>query len=137
MKTASIFVMATRVIGLILVVLGILLWMGIATQLLPLHIGLGIALVLILWTMAAIAARAGANRGMVAFAIAWGIFMPWFGMTQANLFAGQYHWVIRVLHLAVGVVAMGLVDGLGKQVRRGAATAADGSRGARAGRATA
>ena len=136
MKTASILVMATRVVGLILVVLGILLWTGTATQLLPLHIGLGVVLVLILWTMATLAARAGASRGMVAFAVAWGALLPWFGMTQANLFPGPYHWVIRVLHLAVGVVAMGLVDGLGKQMRRGAA-ASDGSRDAHEGRATA
>ena len=138
MKTASILVMVTRVIGPILLLLGGLFWTGTAYQLLPLHIGLGVLLVLILWTMAALAARAGAKRGMVAFAIAWGALMPWFGMAQANHFPGQYHWAIRVLHLAVGVVAMGLVDGLGKQVRRrGAAAATDGSRDVREGRATA
>jgi len=128
MKTASILMAVTRVIGPILILLGILFWTGTAYQLLTLHIGLGFLLVLILWAMAVLAMRAGANRGMVAFAIAWGVLMPWFGMTQANLFPGPYHWVIRVLHLAVGLVAMGLVDGLGKQMRRGAAIATDGSR---------
>jgi hypothetical protein len=119
-STSSILVIATRVIGPILILLGILLWTGVGSQLLPLHIWLGVLLVLVLWTQAVLAARAGANRGMVAFAFAWGVLMPWFGMAQANVLPGPYHWVIRVLHLVVGIVAMGLIDGLGKQVSRGA-----------------
>jgi len=137
MKTASILQGVTRVIGPILILLGILFWTGNAYQLLSVHIGLGIVLVVILWTTAVLAARAGANRGMVAFAVAWGVMMPWFGMTQANLFPGQLHWIIRALHLVVGIVAMGLVDGLGKQVRLGAVAATSGSPDAREGRATA
>ena len=82
MKTASILMAVTRVIGPILILLGILFWTGTAYQLLTLHIGLGFLLVLILWAMAVLAMRAGANRGMVAFAIAWGVLMPWFGMTR-------------------------------------------------------
>ena len=132
--TSSILQAVARITGPMLIVLGILFWSGHAYQLLPLHIGLGVVLVLALWAQAVLAARAGANGGLVAFAIAWGVMLPWFGMTQANLFPGQFHWVIRALHLAVGIVAMGLIDGLGKQVRL---RTADDSPGVKEGRVTA
>ena len=118
-SAASILQVVGRTTGLILLVLGILFWTGRALQLIPLHMLLGSLLVLTLLTQAILAARAGANPGFVALAILWGPIMLVFGMTQANLFPGQFHWVIRVLHLAVGIAAMGMVDGLGKQVRAG------------------
>lgn len=125
MRTASSALQAIAGIsGAILVVLGILFWTGNAYQLLPLHIGLGVVLVLALWAQATLAARAGARPGSVAFAFAWGAIVPVFGMTQANLFPGEFHWVVRVLHLAVGIVAMRMVEVLGKRVRRGTAASA-------------
>jgi len=80
---------------------------------------LGSLLVLTLLTQAILAARAGANPGFVALAVLWAPIMLIFGMTQANLLPGQYHWAVRVLHLVVGIAAMGMIDGLGKQVRAG------------------
>jgi len=124
MKSAATILQAVaRITGPVLILLGILFWTGHAYQLLSLHIGLGVVLVLTLWVQVVLAARSGANRGFVAFAILWGAMLPVFGMAQANLFPGQYHWIIRALHLVVGIVAMGMIDGLGKQVHRGAVTA--------------
>lgn len=121
MKTTTIILQAVAGISFLgLLVLGILLWTGRASQLLPVHIVLGIVLVLALWLQAALAARVGAPVGLVAFAFAWGAIMGAFGMTQANILPGPYHWVIRVLHLLVGMVAMRLVGLLGVQMRRGA-----------------
>ena len=117
MKSAATILQAVaRITGPILIVLGIAFWTGHWYQLLPLHIGLGSLLALTLLAQAIVAARAGVNGGFVALAILWVPLMLVFGMTQANLFPGQYHWVIRVLHLAVGITAMGMIDGLGKQV---------------------
>jgi hypothetical protein len=116
-SAASILQVVARIIGLVLIVLGILFWAGRANQLLPLHIVLGSLLVLTLLAQAMLAARAGANRGLIALAVLWGPIMLVFGMAHANLLPGQFHWVVRVLHLAVGIVAMGMVDVLGKQVR--------------------
>lgn len=133
MKTAaSILQGIARITGLLLIVLGLFLWFGRAYQLLPLHIGLGMLLVVALWVQATLAARAGASIGLVAFAVAWGVVVPVFGMAQANLLPGDFHWVIRVLHLAVGMVAMGLVDTLGKRVRRDLVVAEDDPRAGRA-----
>ena len=117
--TASVLQAIAGITGLALIVLGLFLWFGQAYQLLQLHIGLGVVLVVALLVQAALAARAGAKPGLVAFAIAWAIVVPVFGMAQMNLLPGDFHWIIRVLHLVVGLVAMRLVGVLGMIVKGG------------------
>ncbi len=119
MKTAvTIFNMLTRICGLILIVLGLLFWAGIATTLIPVHIFFGLVLVLSLWTLAGLAAKAGVSTGLVALAIVWGLIMPILGMTQAQLLVGSAHWVIDALHLLVGVGAVGQAEGLARGIKR-------------------
>ena len=120
MKTTRVLGVVGRISGIVLVVLGLLFWTGRALPLVPLHMGLGVVLVLALWAQAALSARAGAPAALIVFAIAWGVVMPVFGMTQAGILPGPYHWIIRVLHLAVGIVGMRLVEVLGLRVRRAA-----------------
>lgn len=119
-RTSQVLGVIGRISGIVLVVLGLLFWTGRAYPLVPLHMGLGVLLVLALWAQAALAARAGAPAALVAFAIGWGAVMPVFGMTQAGILPGPYHWIIRVLHLAIGIVGMRLVEVLGLRVRRAA-----------------
>src|SRR5689334_17946594 len=97
--------------GAILLVLGVMIWTGNADGLIPLHVLIGIVLVLSLWTIAAIAARSGVNRWLVAAAVAWSVGAPVLGTTQEALIEGGWHWTIQVLHLvvAMGVVAWGRV----------------------------
>jgi hypothetical protein len=35
-----------------------------------------------------------------------------FGFAQQGILAGGLHWIIRVLHLAVGLAALGIAEGL-------------------------
>ena len=56
--------MGIRVIWLVQLVLGVLFWTGNALGLVDLHQLLGILLVLGLWTMAALAHRAGVPAGL-------------------------------------------------------------------------
>jgi hypothetical protein len=92
--------------GVIAVTLGILFWTGNALPLLPVHILAGLVLVLSLWTLAALAARAGAPPGLVALAAVWGLLLPLLGLNQHRLLVGRYHWLVQALHLLVGVAAM-------------------------------
>jgi hypothetical protein len=101
-----------RVSGLVLLVLGTLFWTGNATGLIPLHRLLGFVLVLSLWTLAALAARAGVARGPVWLAVAWGVVVPLVGLTQDQLLVGSAHWLIRVLHLLLGLGAIGQAERL-------------------------
>jgi hypothetical protein len=107
-----------RATGLTLLVLGALFWAGRAAALIPVHMLLGLIFVLTLWTLAVVAARAGAG-GFAAFAGLWGIIVIALGMTQQGLLVGSLHWIIRVLHLGVGIAAMGIADTLAKKIEAG------------------
>ncbi len=98
--------------GLVLITLGLLFWTGNADALRPVHIALGIALVLALWILAALAAISGVRPALVALAALWGVVVPILGLTQERLVPGDLHWLIQVLHLLVGVIAIALAQTL-------------------------
>jgi hypothetical protein len=118
MQTATtIAQMLVRLTGLITIVLGVLFWTGHALTLIPVHTQVGFVLVLSLWALAVLAAWAGANPAFVALAIAWGLLLPLLGMTQDRLLIGDAHWVIKVLHLLIGIGAMGQAEGLAARIK--------------------
>jgi hypothetical protein len=104
--------------GLTAVVLGVLFWTGNALRLLPIHMLAGFVLVLTLWVLALLARRAGVRPGFVALVIVWDLTVPILGLTQTQLLPGQAHWVIRVLHLLIGMGAMGLGQGLATRIKQ-------------------
>jgi len=106
--------------GLVQILLGLLVWTGRARGLIPLHLLVGVVLVLALWTLAALAARAGAAPGLVAFAALWGLLLPALGLTQTRLLPGDGHWLIQLLHLVVGLAAIGLGERLATRIERAA-----------------
>lgn len=118
MKTAaSILQILVRIIGLVLIVLGVLFWTGNAGALIETHKLLGITLVLLLWTLAVLGAIAKVSPGAVALALVWGLIVPILGITQVRLLPGSLHWIIQVAHLLVGLVAIGLAGTLGRQIK--------------------
>jgi hypothetical protein len=119
MRTATTVIqMLIRLIGLIMIVLGVLFWTGNALNLIGLHMLLGITLVLLLWALAIMAARGGVSLGLVALAITWGLIVVALGMTQNRLLPGDVHWVIKVLHLLVGMGAIGIAERLAAGLKR-------------------
>ncbi len=118
MRTAAtVLQILVRVIGSVLILLGILFWTGNADALIPLHMLLGITLVLLLWTLAILGAIAGVNLGFVALALAWGLIVPILGLTQVRLLPGSLHWIIQVVHLLVGLGAIGLADTIARRIK--------------------
>lgn len=107
--------MVIRVTGLIQIVLGVLFWTGLATNLVPVHMAIGYLFVLALWTLAALSLAAGAPAVLVALAFGWGLVVPALGIAQVGLLVGSWHWVIRALHLAVGLAAMGIAQTLAER----------------------
>src|SRR5260370_36260100 len=119
MKTAITVVhMTLRGSGLLVILLGLALWTGRADGIIPFHEFLGFVLVLSLWTLAYFGARAGVPKGMVAAAVAWGLIAPIRGLTQANLLADHWHWVIQVVHLMVGLATIGTGEGIARRMKR-------------------
>jgi hypothetical protein len=107
--------MLVRVIGSIMLVLGALFWTGNMLSLIPVHMLLGLILVLSLWAVAVLAARAGVHLGLVALAIGWGLVVPALGFSQDAILPGPAHWLIQVLHLLVGLAAIGLAETLARR----------------------
>ena len=107
-----------RVSGLIQVILGVLFWTGNALSLIPVHILNGFLIVLLLWLLAGLAVRAGVAARPIALAVAWSLIMPALGLYQAQLLPGDFHWVIEVLHLLVGIAAIGMADNLVKRIKQ-------------------
>jgi hypothetical protein len=109
--------MVVRAAGVIQITLGLLFWTGNARGLVPLHMLIGFVLVLGLLVLAVLAARAGAPPGLVALAGVWVLVTPLLGLTQDQLLVGSAHWLVQVLHLLVGVAAIGLAEQLGRRTR--------------------
>jgi hypothetical protein len=110
-----------RVAGLVVLVLGLIVWTDAYPVATPLHMLAGIVLVVGLWAVALLAARAGAATSLVAVAIGWGLLTVAFGLTQDQLLPGDAHVVVEVAHLVVGLVAIGLGEAITAQARRAAA----------------
>jgi len=118
MKTATIVAqMLVRFCGIILIILGVLFWTGNDLSLVPIHMLLGFVLVLALWVLAGLAAAAGVQPGFVALAIVWGLIVPILGLTQTRLLPGDAHVVIQVVHLLVGLGAIGQAEGLAARIK--------------------
>ena len=116
--------MTVRVVGLAMLILGLVIWTGSADGLVPVHMLLGIVLVLALWTIAVLALQAGTRPALPATAIAWGVLVAGFGMTQAQILPDDsLHVVIQVVHLIFGLVAIGLAEALGAAATRSGARA--------------
>jgi len=108
----------TGVLFLAQLVMGVVFWTGHALSLTQLHMMLGSAFVLALWTTTALAARAGAPIAPVITSFVLGLIVAVLGMTQRQLMPGPGHWVIRVLHLLLGFAAMAVVGRLVMSLRR-------------------
>lgn len=102
--------------GVALLLLGILFWTGHALTLVPLHMLLGALLVLSMWMLVAISLHARTAMGLAAVVLVWSLIVPLLGMAQMQLLPGGGHWVVQVLHLLVGIAAMGLGGVLAKRL---------------------
>src|SRR6266849_517983 len=110
--------MSIRVSFVLVILLLLAIWTGRADAIIPVHEFLGFVIVLSLWTLAFLAARAGVQRGVVVAGFAWGLIAPILGLTQANLLTNNWHWIIQILHLLVGLAAIGTGEGLARGMRR-------------------
>ena len=109
-----------RLSGLILIILGIIFWTGHALGLIPVHMVIGLLLAVCLWLLAIFGVKAHVSGGFVALVAIWALVMVIFGAVQMRLMVGSAHWVIDVLHLLVGLAALGLGDQLGMRLSRAA-----------------
>lgn len=112
-------------LGLALIALGVLFWTGHARALLSLHLLLGTLFVLCLWVLVGVAFLARSARGLALAVLIWSLIVPALGVEQLRLLPGSLHWVIQSIHLAVGLIALGLGHALARRISRIAAASSE------------
>lgn len=120
MKTATLILQnLVRLLGLILLGLGIQFWMGRGFQYVRWHMRLGELLIVLLWILAWIGLRAGVRQRLVLIAIVYGFIVFLFAMNMGGLLPGRAHEAIRVIHFLLGLGAIGFAEALGKRIKLG------------------
>ena len=112
-----------RVAALLALILGLLTWFGVDVVV-NVHMILGIIVTLSLWVLgvAAFSVKGGVPLGIVA--IIWGLIVVALGMTQRSILpAPSVHWIIQIIHLLVGLCAIGIGEAIGGRHKRQSAAA--------------
>jgi hypothetical protein len=112
--------MFVRITGVLLLILGLLIWAENMGGLIMMHMLLGVIFVLSLVVFAAAAQQAGASLGTAIGLALLGLVVLVLGITQMNLLPrpDPNHWIIQVVHLLVGMAAIGLAEAVGGRLRR-------------------
>jgi hypothetical protein len=101
-----------RLTGLLQLAVGLALWSGNLLQYLQFHTLDGFVFTLAFLAVVVLAAVARVGLGLVLLGIAWVVVVPVLGVTQTRILPGDFHWIVRVVHLLVGVGAIGFADRL-------------------------
>jgi len=100
---------ALTLAGLLALISGLLFWTGRTLNLISMHMLLGFLAVGALWVIAIGQALAkGGSWILAAGALIVGAAAIVVGMRQATLMVGEFHWVIELLHLVLGVLTIGI-----------------------------
>jgi hypothetical protein len=110
--------MIVRIGVLIELVLGILFWTGNADSLQLVHIVIGILVVLSLWTLGIAQGLAGGSFGLALATFVVGFLLALVGLFQKGWLVDSNHWVIQIIHLLLGLSAIGLAEIIGGRYRR-------------------
>jgi len=117
-------IMVMRLCVLIALILGILFWtrkVVAAGHLLELHMGLGILVALSLAILGYfIATVKGRNIGLAvgAFVLAICMVALGFGQQQPILAGLSFHWIIQIVHLLLGLLAIGMGEMIAGRYKR-------------------
>jgi len=112
MSITRILLVFMRAAMAVQVIVGIGFWTGHWTSLVNVHMAIGSLFVISLWVISGIAGAHGRPGRVVAFGFVWGVVVLALGMTQQSILVGDLHWIVRVLHLVVGIAAMPIAERL-------------------------
>ncbi len=120
-STVTIFRWVVRLCGVLALLLGLGFWAGHGNmQLLQLHQGLGYLAALSLLAVSVLS-FGKVPVGLSAAGVLWALLVPALGHMQTTLLPGNNHWIVEVLHLILGVGAIGLTEALGGRMNKAAA----------------
>src|SRR5947207_8559198 len=108
---------AVRLLALLQVALGFQFWSGRSFTLLPVHTRMGEVLIALLWILAGTGLWVGVKPGLAIGSIVYGFLVFAFAMIMGKVLPGAAHEVIRVLHLLIGLGAVGLAEILATRIK--------------------
>ncbi len=104
-------IMVLRVAVLFNLITGIIFWTSNADPLQIVHILFGIIAVLSLWVLGIMQGLRGGSFGLALATFIVGFLLVLVGLFQKNWLpeaTNANHWIIQVIHLALGLAAIGL-----------------------------
>ena len=110
-----------RASALLALILGVLNWVGLfPDSLIAIHMILGIIVVLSLWVLGGAIATTPGGIGLAIGAFVLGLITFILGLTQKQLLPdpNSAHWVIQVVHLLLGLSAIGIGEAIAGRYRR-------------------
>jgi uncharacterized membrane protein YuzA (DUF378 family) len=107
--------------GLLALLSGLLFWSGSASNLIALHMLLGFLTVAALWTIGFAQALAPSGWRMALAIAILGALTLLLGLYQTRLVAGPYHSTVRIIHLLLGLAAIGVGHMAAARQRKAAA----------------
>jgi hypothetical protein len=111
MSFSKSLLMFVRLAFVVQLVLGICFWVGRLTQYVNVHMIIGSLFVLALWGIAIAGLRTAAKGPAIALVVL-GLIIAGFGMSQTTIMMGDMHWIVRVVHLLLAMIAMPLAERL-------------------------
>ena len=117
---ARIAIMVLRITVLFNLITGIIFWTGNADPLQIVHIISGILAVLSLWTLGILQGLRGGSFGLALATFLVGFLLVLVGLFQKSWLPepNANHWIIQVIHLILGLAAIGLGERVAGLYRR-------------------
>lgn len=115
-------IMALRICVLLALIVGILLWANVlGGGVIMIHMLLGLLAMIALWLLAFGIGTApkGRNIGLAIGAFVIGLLLPIVGLGQMNFLSlGSSHVVIQIIHLLLGLGAIGIGEMIAARYKR-------------------
>ncbi|GER88483.1 hypothetical protein KDW_26450 [Dictyobacter vulcani] len=114
-------IMALRICVLLALIIGILLWAHlIPGSIVMIHMLLGLLAMVALWMLGFGIATApkGRNMGLAIGAFVLGLLLPVVGLGQLSWLPGSSHIVIQIIHLLIGLGAIGVGEMIAARYKR-------------------
>ena len=114
-----------RISAIIVLVLGILFWINVINPdtsggIVLIHMLLGILVVIALWTIGIAQGLQGGSFGLAMATFVWGLLTLAIGLFQQKILTdpSSPHWIIQVIHLILGLGAIGLGEMVAGRAKR-------------------
>ncbi|QBD77149.1 hypothetical protein EPA93_14535 [Ktedonosporobacter rubrisoli] len=108
MLAARIISIIAGIAGLGALALGLAYWFA-QINLIPFHMLFGLIVTLTLLILAILALFNKELRLLGIVGVVYALIVPALGLTQTGLLTGNLHWIIRSVHLLVGLGALALI----------------------------